>query len=140
MTELDARPIHRALVGTLAALCATAAAALLLHACPDALSHWARTSLGGTLYVIFWCLVFSLAFRRARPWLIALCVLAGTCALEFLQLWHQPVLESFRRTFAGRLLIGADFSWADFPYYATGCLIGWLLVKRFIADRSPYCK
>ena len=27
-------------------------------------------------------------------------------------------------------LIGTDFVWWDFPHYLTGCLLGWLLLKR----------
>jgi hypothetical protein len=92
--------------------------------------QWVNDSLAGMLYEIFWCLLFSLLFARARPVTIALSVFAGTCALEFLQVWHPAHLEYFRAFFLGRALIGNCFSWVDFPYYAAGSIIGGILVKQ----------
>ncbi|NJD20447.1 MAG: DUF2809 domain-containing protein, partial [Gemmatimonadetes bacterium] len=75
---------------------------------------------GGFLYVVFWVvLVLTL-----RPGLserrVAGAVLAVTCVLEFLQLWHPPFLEAARRPFLGQALLGSHFSWSDFPYYVAG--------------------
>jgi hypothetical protein len=61
---------------------------------------------------------------------IPLGVFSVTCAIEFLQLWHQPVLDSFRSTVLGKLLLGTTFSWWDFPHYAVGCIIGWLFLRK----------
>jgi hypothetical protein len=90
---------------------------------------WVNNSLSGVLYEIFWCLLIFLFLPRARPQPIALFVLAATCLLEFLQLWHPPLLEAVRSYFLGRAVLGTTFTWWDFPYYFIGCGIGWLWVR-----------
>jgi uncharacterized BrkB/YihY/UPF0761 family membrane protein len=91
-------------------------------------SEWVNNSLGGVLYVIFWCLLFSIPCSRVRPWKIALWVLLATCLLEVLQLWHPPFLETIRSTFIGGTLLGNSFTWLDFPHYLTGAAISWWLI------------
>lgn len=90
---------------------------------------WVNNSLGGTAYVIFWCLVFFAVWPRRRavnP--IVIGVFAVTCALEALQLVDHPVLDSIRGTFLGRTLIGNTFVWSDYIYYVIGAVLGrlWL--------------
>jgi hypothetical protein len=46
---------------------------------------------------------------------IAWVVLAATCCLEFLQLWHPPLLETLRSHFLGATILGTTFEWSD-PY------------------------
>ncbi len=91
--------------------------------------NWVNNSLGGVLYVIFWCLFAFLFLGNAKPWKIAAVVFAITCFLEFLQLWHLPLLEFLRSNFIGRTILGTSFTWSDFPYYLVGCGIGWLWMK-----------
>ena len=70
---------------------------------------------------------------------ISLAVLAATCALEFLQLWHPVWLERIRSTFIGRCLLGTTFGWSDFPPYFLGAVIGWALLrilKRLMNNRA----
>jgi hypothetical protein len=52
-----------------------------------------------------------------------------TCALEFLQLWHPWFLEKIRSYYFGSALIGTTFTWWDFPHYAIGCILGWIVIK-----------
>jgi hypothetical protein len=91
---------------------------------------WVNNSLCGVFYEIFWCLVLALFFRRIRPLMIALLVLIVTCSLEFLQLWHPPLLEWLRASFIGRTILGNSFSWSDFPYYFIGAFIGYIWIRR----------
>ena len=91
--------------------------------------NWVNSSLGGVLYVIFWCLFAFLFLSNTKPWKIAAVVFAVTCFLEFLQLWHPPLLEFLRSNFIGRTILGTTFTWSDFPYYLVGCGIGWLWMK-----------
>jgi hypothetical protein len=65
---------------------------------------------------------------------IPLWVFGITCTLEFLQLWHPLILEHFRATFVGRLLIGTTFSWWDFLYYGVGCFLGWFWLWQLKAS------
>jgi hypothetical protein len=92
-------------------------------------ARWVNDSLGGVLYVIFWCLFAFLFLSNTKPWKIATAVFAGTCFLEFLQLWHPAFLEYLRSNFMGRTILGTTFTWSDFPYYLVGCGIGWLWMK-----------
>ena len=92
-------------------------------------ARWVNNSLGGVLYVIFWCLFAFLFLSNTKPWKIATAVFASTCFLEFLQLWHPPFLEVLRSNFMGRTILGTTFTWSDFPYYLVGCGIGWLWMK-----------
>lgn len=96
---------------------------------------WANNLVGSALYEIFWCLVFSLIFHGARSRGIAAGVFIATCALEFLQLWHPPLLEAWRSTFLGAAILGSTFAWEDFPTYLIGSLLGWLWL-RLIAGNS----
>jgi len=92
-------------------------------------ANWVNNSLGGVLYVIFWCLFAFLFLSNTKPWKIAAAVFAVTCFLEFLQLWHPPLLELLRSNFIGRTILGTTFTWSDFPYYFVGGGIGWLWMK-----------
>jgi len=89
---------------------------------------WANDSLAGLFYVVFWCVFVSLFLPRVRPLKIAVAVLLVTCLLECLQLWHPPFLETMRRPFIGRALLGTSFVWSDFPYYIVGSAVGWLWI------------
>jgi hypothetical protein len=89
-------------------------------------AHWVNNSVGGVPYEIFWCLLIFLIVPRARPGIIAAAVLVATCLLEFLQLWHPPLLEALRSTFIGRTVLGTSFTWSDFPYYFLGCGVAWV--------------
>lgn len=89
-------------------------------------AFWVKYSLGGVFYEIFFCLLVFFVFPKARSGVIAGWVLLVTCLLEFLQLWHPPLLELIRSNFFGRTLIGNSFSWSDFPYYFIGSGLGWI--------------
>jgi len=91
---------------------------------------WANNSLAGAFYEIFWQLAVLFCAPRARIERIAVGVFVGTCAIEFLQLWHPPVLQAIRANFLGRAVLGSTFAWSDFPYYAVGSLAGWSLLRR----------
>lgn len=93
-------------------------------------ARWVNDSLGGVLYVIFWCLFAFLFLSNTNPWKIATAVFVITCFLEFLQLWHPTFLEILRSNFVGRTILGTTFTWSDFPYYVMGSGIGWLWMKR----------
>jgi hypothetical protein len=87
---------------------------------------------GGGLYVIaliFFILALAPKYSQLQHRL-PLCAFAFlfTCAIEFLQLWHLPILESIRSTLPGRLVLGNTFSWMDFPAYFVGALVAsWTL-------------
>ncbi len=98
-------------------------------------AYWVNAQAGGLLYVVFWVfLVLALAPRLA-PGLVSTAVLGLTSVLEFLQLWHPPLLTELRSTFLGHALLGSTFSWSDFPYYAAGSFIAYG-AARILCRRS----
>lgn len=100
-------------------------------------SAWVNDSLGGVFYEIFWCLVIFFISPRARPLIIGISVLFGTCILEFMQLWHPPFLEFLRSYFIGRTVLGTTFVWSDFPYYFIGSGIGWRWLSMLQKMKIP---
>lgn len=92
------------------------------------LAEWVNDSLGGVLYVIFWCLVFYVFVPTVNPLKIAALVFIITCVLELLQLWKPEALEYLRGNFLGNTLLGSSFSWLDFLHYAIGAFIAFLLI------------
>ncbi|NER79267.1 MAG: DUF2809 domain-containing protein [Leptolyngbya sp. SIO1D8] len=90
---------------------------------------WLNDTFGGIPYEIFWILLAAWIWPRVRPGAIALGVFIATCLLEFLQLWQPVWLQTIRATLLGRLVLGNTFIGGDFPYYAIGCVCGWLWLK-----------
>ena len=93
-------------------------------------ASWVNNSFDGAFYEIFWILLLSLFLPRVRSSRLAGGVLAGTCVLEFMQLWHPPLLESLRSHLLGALILGTTFDWMDFPYYFLGSAVGWFWLER----------
>lgn len=93
--------------------------------------HWFNDYGASVFYEIFWCLFAFLFFRsRAAVIQIPIWIFVITCILEFLQLWHPPLLEEIRATLIGKLLLGTTFVWWDFPHYVLGCVLGWLWLQQ----------
>jgi hypothetical protein len=93
------------------------------------ISPYLRDASGGISYVFFFILATGAVTRKASSAAIAISVLAVTCCLEFLQLWHPLWLEACRRTIPGRLLLGTTFEWTDFPPYFIGAVLGWAVSR-----------
>jgi hypothetical protein len=98
---------------------------------------WVHGHAGGLLYVVFWCLLALVLWPKLSPWVVAGVVLVVTSFLEFLQLWHPPLLQSIRSTFLGHALIGSSFTWSDFPYYGAGALVAVGIARLCAKPRSP---
>jgi hypothetical protein len=99
---------------------------------------WFNDYAAGVLYEVFWMLVvFFLWPKRRLAARIAVWVFAVTCTLEVMQLWHPRVLERIRSTFLGAAVLGNYFDWWDFPHYAAGCALGWLLLRALSNGGRP---
>ena len=90
-------------------------------------NDWGPASVG--YEVFFMLLVFLVVPHRSAiaPITISFCL--ATCALEFLQLWRPPWLQSLRSTFPGKGLLGDTCSWWDLPTNPFACLLGWYLLR-----------
>lgn len=93
------------------------------------IAPYLRDASGGISYVLVFILAFGALSQKAPSQSISISVLAVTCCLEFLQLWHPAWLEACRRTVPGRLLLGTTFEWTDFPPYFIGAAIGWAMLR-----------
>jgi glycopeptide antibiotics resistance protein len=93
------------------------------------LPEYIRDPVGGVAYEIFWILLVLFIYPPANRRLSAIGVCLATCAIEFLQLYQPPWLQAIRATLPGRLILGTDFIWSDFPVYVLGCYLGWLWTK-----------
>ncbi len=97
--------------------------------------EWFNDYGAAVFYEIFWCLFAFLFFSSGTAVRqIPLWVFIITCILEFMQLWHPPLLEQFRATLIGKWLIGTTFAWWDFPHYLLGCILGWLWLRQLQAQ------
>ncbi len=94
--------------------------------------EWLNDALGSVAYEIFWILLVALLLPRVAIERVAVGVCLATCAIEFLQLYQPDWLQAIRRTLPGRLILGNQFSWADFPPYLLGSLagLGWVRAVR----------
>ncbi|NHC33408.1 ribosomal maturation YjgA family protein [Scytonema millei] len=93
--------------------------------------EWFNNYIAAVFYEIFWCLLAFLFWRSSNAIArIPIWVFTITCGIEFLQLWHPPLLEKIRSTFIGRTLLGSTFSLWDFPHYVLGCFLGWLWLQQ----------
>jgi Protein of unknown function (DUF2809) len=90
---------------------------------------WFQDALGSIVYEIFWIVLWLACRPKALPLRVSGTVFLLTCSLEFLQLWHPPLLQLIRATLPGRLVLGNTFSWTDFPAYGAGSLAGYFWVK-----------
>lgn len=92
-------------------------------------ADWINNSLGGVLYVVFWCGILDLFLPRLGPKRIAVGVLVMTSLLEILQLSRHASLEYIRSFFWGRTLIGTTFAVSDFGYYIVGSFLGYFWIR-----------
>lgn len=77
--------------------------------------------------VVFFAL--GMVFTRATTLQVALTAVAFSWAIEFLQLYHAPWIDSIRSTVLGRLVLGSTFNSPDLVAYVIGVVLG------SIADR-----
>ena len=87
--------------------------------------------------MIYW--LAALIAPDARPVRLAFVAAVIATAVEFFKLVHTPALDTFRLTFAGKVVFGRFFYWSDFvAYYAAIVLAasgdGWFREYR---DSEP---
>lgn len=101
--------------------------------------EWLNDALGSIIYEMFWITLLLGIWPKVSPIKISIIVGLATCTLEFLQLWHLPLLQMIRATLPGRLVLGTHFSWLDFPAYLGGCMLGYRWSKTCLS-RKPYSR
>jgi hypothetical protein len=92
---------------------------------------WINDYLGDILYEILWCLVCFWFFSSQKATIyIPIWVFIVTSIIEVSQLFFARVPLALRETIIWKLLLGSAFVWWDFPHYALGSWLGWLLLNK----------
>jgi glycopeptide antibiotics resistance protein len=94
------------------------------------LPEWFRNLWGNVAYEMLWIFVALSIAPKLRPKAVAVAVCLITFVIEFLQLWHHPVLEAARSTLPGRLILASGFDPIDLLQYVLGSAIGWWWASR----------
>ena len=88
-------------------------------------SEFIQNYMGGIIYVIFFIVLTSLVFPQAAPLKISLIVLCVTCLLELSQLIQISFINSLRKQYIIRALIGSVYNTFDFVFYLLGAIMGY---------------
>ena len=82
---------------------------------------------GDILWATLFFFLFRIIFLTKQLWIIAVYTYSFALAIELSQLYHAPWINEWRKTFAGKMILGSGFLWSDLRCYFVGVLIGWLL-------------
>ena len=82
---------------------------------------------GDILWATLFFFLFRIIFPTKKLWLIAAYTYSFALVIELSQLCHAPWINEWRKTFAGKMILGSGFLWSDLVCYFVGVLIGWLL-------------
>jgi len=116
----------------LALIILTIIAGLVLRRVPLGLP-FVVVKFGGSM---LWAMMIYWIFAAIRPAAsstgIAVNAVLFAAAVEFFKLYHAPVLDAFRRTLAGALLLGRFFSWWDIAAYLAAVALAMTIDNRLI--------
>ena len=117
----------RPLMLTLALMVVTVAAGLTIRFAPLGLPPFIVKYGGSTMWALmaYWIVSTLLPSRR----LLTVVLLTGTLAtaVEFVKLYHSPILDAFRLTLPGIVLLGRFFSAWDIVAYWLAISVGALV-------------
>lgn len=100
----------------------TIALGLLLQLIRPHLWPAAGDVLGDALWAMMFAWLVGAVAPAIPPWKRAVVALGCCWAVEVGQLYHTPVLDTWRATTIGRLTLGSDFDARDLAAYALGVL------------------
>jgi hypothetical protein len=94
--------------------------------CYDA---WIHLYIGDILYTTMYYFLFRWFWQDLSMWKAASAAIFLCYAIEFLQLYQAPWMESIRNTRLGGLILGFGFLGSDFVCYTLGGIFGVLIEK-----------
>ncbi len=114
----------------------TIIAGLVLRRVPLGLPYVVVKFGGSMLWaaMVYW--IFAAIRPAASSVGIAVNATLFATAIEFFKLYHASLLDSFRRTLAGALLLGRYFSWWDIVAYLAAIAFATLADQRLIRRRA----
>ena len=116
----------------LALIILTIIAGLVLRRVPMGLPYVVVKFGGSMLWaaMVYW--IIAAILPAASSVSIAVNAALVSMLVEFFKLYHAPVLDAFRRTLAGALLLGRYFSWWDIVAYIAAIALAASADRRFI--------
>ena len=124
-------------LGFFAAMLALIAAGLAVRLLSLGLPPFAVKYLGSSVWgAMVFAAVGVLLPERTREWRVA-AALGIAVLTELFRLYHEPALDAFRLTLAGRLLIGQIFSPWNLVAYAIGIAAAALATVRLRRPTAP---
>jgi hypothetical protein len=127
------QPLSRRRLAYIALALATIAIGLLLHLTNPPLRTAARDVLGDALWAMMIVWWVGALVPDARLSVRSACALVVCLAVELSQLHHAPMLDAFRGTTIGHLVLGSDFDPRDLLAYAAG-----VAVAALVSIRLPF--
>lgn len=113
----------------------TIAVGLAVHWRATALSLAVRDVLGDALWAMMVAWWIGALAPEMRPGSRAGLALALCWAVEFSQLYHTPVVDAWRGTTMGHLVLGSGFDPRDLVAYAIGVLTALMLEQSIRRSR-----
>jgi hypothetical protein len=122
--------------GYIALLILTVVGGLVLRRVPLGLPYVVVKFGGSMLWaaMVYW--IFAAIRPAAASVSVAINAALFAAAVEFFKLYHARVLDAFRRTVAGALLLGRFFSWWDLAAYLAAIALAAAIDTRLIRRRS----
>ena len=99
------------------------AAGLIVHWGGTGLPSGLRDGLGDALWAMMIAWGVGALMPATQPGRRAAVALALCWAVEFSQLYHSPMVDGWRRTTVGELVLGTGFDVRDLGSYAIGVLV-----------------
>ncbi len=88
------------------------------------MSAWVPKWIGDILWGLMVFFIINFVFKRGSILTNTLCAFAFSVGVEAAKLYHTPVIDAFRCTILGGLLLGYVFSWENILCYLIGITIG----------------
>ena len=121
----------RTLMITLALMVVTVAAGLTIRFAPLGLPPFVVKYGGSTMWALMAYWIVSTFLPSRRPLTVALLTGTLATAVEFIKLYHSPILDVFRLTLPGIVLLGRFFSVWDIVAYWLAISVGALIDRGF---------
>ncbi|HWG32731.1 MAG TPA: DUF2809 domain-containing protein [Gemmatimonadaceae bacterium] len=140
MTQASYPPVpslRRARLAFVALAVGTIAVGLMVHRHGTLLSATLRDVLGDALWAMMICWWIGAVVPNTRVASRAGLGLAICWIVEVSQLYHTPLLDAWRRTTPGQLILGSGFDVRDLGAYALG-IVAALLLELSVRRRN-YC-
>lgn len=97
--------------------------------CSYGLPKWIGSYAGDILWALMVFLIIGFLFAKLETRTVTILAIIFSFAIEVSQLYHEPWIDSIRKTRFGGLILGFGFLWSDLICYIIGIAIGLLLEK-----------